>query len=144
MRANRAREIVRKNKWSARAERAQNLRFQYRFKKKKSVKFFDQRGLGRIRKILRIRRAGSRNLANPEIRRVPEECHPWRPVSASYTLQLLHEKKVKAGAGRHCDLRGAARRQQNTIGSSGRFFSTTSSVFLMIDVSIHFLGDWRT
>ena len=38
-----------------------------------------------------------------------------RPESTSYTLQLLHQKKIKAGAGRHCDLRGAARRQQNQL-----------------------------
>ena len=46
---------------------------------------------------------------------VKDDLRSRRPESASYTLQLLQEKKVKAGAGRHCDLRGVARRQQNQL-----------------------------
>ena len=38
-----------------------------------------------------------------------------RPESTSYTLQLLQEKNVKAGEGRHCELRGVARRQHNQL-----------------------------
>ena len=38
-----------------------------------------------------------------------------RPDSTSFTLSLLLEKYVKAGEGRRCDLRGAARRQHNQL-----------------------------
>ena len=55
--------------------------------------------------------------SNPSIvlAAVRDDLRSRRSESASYTLQLLQEKKVKAGAGRHCDLRGVARRQQNQL-----------------------------
>ena len=46
---------------------------------------------------------------------VKDDLRSRRPESASHTLQLRHKKKVSAGAGRHCDLRGSARRQQNQL-----------------------------
>ena len=38
-----------------------------------------------------------------------------RPESTSYTLKLLHDKNIKAGEGRHCELRGVTRRQHNQL-----------------------------
>ena len=38
-----------------------------------------------------------------------------RPESTSYTLKLLHDKNIKAGEGRHCELHGVARRQHNQL-----------------------------
>ena len=46
---------------------------------------------------------------------VKKDLFSKRPESTSYTLQLLQEKNVKAGEGRHCELRGVARRQHNQL-----------------------------
>ena len=46
---------------------------------------------------------------------VKSELLSKRPESTSYTLQLLKEKNIKAGEGRHCELRGVARRQHNQL-----------------------------
>ena len=35
---------------------------------------------------------------------VKNDLYSKRPESTSYTLQLLQEKNVKAGVGRHCEL----------------------------------------
>ena len=46
---------------------------------------------------------------------VKEDLYSKRPESTSNTLQLLKEKNTKAGKGRHCELRGVARRQHNQL-----------------------------
>ena len=46
---------------------------------------------------------------------VKEDLYSKRPESTSNTLQLLKEKNTKAGEGRHCELRGVARRQHNQL-----------------------------
>ena len=46
---------------------------------------------------------------------VKEDLCSKRPESTSYTLQMLKNKNIKAGEGRHCELRGVARRQHNQL-----------------------------